>query len=164
MNALKTKKVQGINDIKRFYNNRNQYTIFSELTDRNPILFAEFIPFHSKKFSISPSNMERAYNSDSLGFGHYFDGIIEVIKNSLDTNGLIIMDGSKPSELFKKMKEKELEELYLCEKYGIYEWAGKKVLLTSGVIFGMSSPFNNHDYIQEMIDKLFEICPEFVML
>jgi len=66
------------------------------------------------------------------------------------------------------MFEHELEKLYVETYnegivYSINNWRNKKVILTGGVIFGMSTPFNSHDFIGRYIDKVYEYCPNFVM-
>lgn len=167
MHALRTKQVHGIKEIKQIYNGKSEYFIFSELTDENPILLTEFIPFHSKKFNLKTSDIERAYSSLS-GFKEYIDGIVKLIEVSLDEQGIIIIDGVNPSQLFKKMFGNEIEELYHETykgkySYSINNWRNKKVILTGGVIFGMSTPFNSHVYINNMIDRVYEYCPDFVM-
>lgn len=163
--ALKEGKVITINAIRAHYKSNNDYIPFSELTNQNPVLFAEFIPFHSANFK-TISEINEAYGSDSLGFKQYMDELINVIREATDAKGLIIMDGKNPSRLFEVLKKAELKELHKSEdeKYRIYDWKGKKVLVTDGVIFGMSTPFNSHDYIEEMIRSLHNFYPEFEML
>ncbi|OAB41207.1 hypothetical protein [Paenibacillus antarcticus] len=114
MNALSTKKVQGIKEIRQIYNFKSEYSIFAELTSKNPVLLTEFIPFYSKEFNLSNSDIERAYFS-LPGFKRYFDGIINLIEESTGEQGIegiIIMDGVNPSKLFEEKFKNEIENLY----------------------------------------------------
>jgi len=134
----------------------SDYGIFEELTTACPILFGEFIPFHSKGFSLKDNKVEGMM--DKLpGYKGYFQGLLSAIVDMIPSHGLIVIDGKTPTDAFERLMGQELELVHKsCREtdkkllYDIYKWQNRYILLARSVICGSGTDLSKLEVVKQL--------------
>lgn len=138
----------------------SEYELFRELTNACPIMFGEFIPFHSNSFSLSESKVKRMVY-DLPGYKAYFDNLLDYIVKTIPSDGLIVVDGKTPTLVFEMLNSNEMELIrQVCREkdqkllYDIYKWNERYVLLARSVICGSGTDLSSLNVVRQLTEDI----------